>query len=237
MTDPSRLTPAQIEQIEKQALRSLFHAVIDFGSDAFEVFYQSPDDVKDIGEDTTREMLDRLGGYQIPQRILGNVDYRKARYVILPDLSVRQAMFVDSKAEKDAHSAAMQMSQTSMRIRQKRGTKEIDEAGKLPAIAEYGGIAYITTTMLVHFHYSDDASGRHVLSSATLAGVPNGLLQDIYNPNVDDTIWLAGRDAPTLGEEFRVRLGFARLQNKTSWRVQRVSYDSGSHRASGAWSE
>jgi hypothetical protein len=46
------------------------------------------------------------------------------------------------------------------------------------------------------------------------------MLQDHYNPDAHDTIWLAGRDAPSLGEEFRVRLSFARLRQKASWRVQ-----------------
>ncbi|WP_448543347.1 SfiI family type II restriction endonuclease [Roseiflexus sp.] len=38
------------------------------------------------------------------------------------------------------------------------------------------------------------------------------------NPN--DTIWLAGRDAPTRNEKFRVRLSFDRLKRKATWRVQ-----------------
>lgn len=50
----------------------------------------------------------------------------------------------------------------------------------------------------------------------------NGLLQAKYNPTSTDTIWLAGRNAPTLGEDFRVRLSFARLKDKAPWRVQRI---------------
>ena len=41
--------------------------------------------------------------------------------------------------------------------------------------------------------------------------------------NADDTIWLVGRDAPTLGEDFRVRLNYRRLSEKADWRVQEVS--------------
>ncbi|MCS6940704.1 MAG: SfiI family type II restriction endonuclease [Roseiflexus sp.] len=52
--------------------------------------------------------------------------------------------------------------------------------------------------------------------------MPNGILQDRYNPNSEKTIWLAGRNAPSLGEEFRVRLSFARLKQKASWRVQEI---------------
>ena len=237
ITEPERLTLDELEGIEKQALRSLFHAVVDFGFDAFEVFYQSPDDVQDIAEDTTREMLDRLGGYQIPQRILGNVDYRKARYVILPNLSVRQALFVDSKAEKEDRTATIQMSQTSMQIRQIRNEREVDESGKLPQVANYGGITYITTTMLARYCYADDAEGRHVLSSVTLAGIPNGKLQSHYNPTAQDTFWLAGRNAPTLGEDFRVRLSYERLKRNAVWRVQRLVYNRNERGIAQRWEE
>jgi len=48
------------------------------------------------------------------------------------------------------------------------------------------------------------------------------MLQDKYNPNAADTIWIAGRNAPTRGEDFRVRLSFHRLKVKASWRVQKI---------------
>jgi hypothetical protein len=48
------------------------------------------------------------------------------------------------------------------------------------------------------------------------------MLQDRYNPNPKDSIWIAGRNAPTLGEEFRVRLSFHRLKEKANWRVQSI---------------
>lgn len=83
-------------------------------------------------------MLDRLGGYQLQQRILGNVDYRKARYIILSEFSVRQALFVDSKAEKSSNSATMQMSQLALSVRQVRGGAEVEESGNLPVVSLHG---------------------------------------------------------------------------------------------------
>jgi len=94
------LSEKEIEDIEKLTLRWIFQAVLDFGMEAYEIFYKSPDSVKDIAEDITRELLDRLSGYNVYQRIYGTVDYKKARYVILPDQTIRQALFIDSKAEK-----------------------------------------------------------------------------------------------------------------------------------------
>ncbi|NUO10248.1 MAG: SfiI family type II restriction endonuclease [Candidatus Brocadia sp.] len=224
LRDPNNLTPDEIEAIEKQSLRSLYTAAFDFGFDAFDIFNQSSDDPKDIAEDITREMLDRLGGYQVQQRILGNVDYRKAGYIILPDFSIRQALFVDSKAEKSSSSAIMQMSQLALAIRQIRNGEEIEQDGDLPYISVHGGQPFITTTLLSHYHY-EDQHNKYKLKQLTLAAIPNGILQDRYNPDAHDTIWIAGRNAPSRGEEFRVRLSFHRLKLKSAWRVQTIAFN------------
>lgn len=91
--DLSTLTTDEIEVVEKLTLRWVYQATLDFGMAACEIFLKSPDDVKDIAEDITRELLDRLPGHNVPQRIFGTVDYKKARYVILPDQTIRQALF------------------------------------------------------------------------------------------------------------------------------------------------
>jgi hypothetical protein len=85
----AQLDPSKIEAIEKLTLRWVFQALFDFGFEAYTIFQQSPDYVTDIAEDITREALDRLAGYNLSQRILGTVDYKRARYVILPDFIVR----------------------------------------------------------------------------------------------------------------------------------------------------
>jgi hypothetical protein len=61
----TELTNEQIETVEKLTLRWIFQAIIDFGFEAYTIFYQSPDEVKDVAEDITRELLDRLSGYNI----------------------------------------------------------------------------------------------------------------------------------------------------------------------------
>lgn len=236
LRDPADLSVDEIEQIEKQSLRWLFQAATDFGFDAWDVFYQSPDDVKDVAEDITREMLDRIGGYQIHRRILGNVDYRKARYVILPEFAVRQALFIDSKAEKSSSSATLQMSQVSMEVRQSRSGVDRAVRGRLPTLPIYNGHNYLSTMMLAHFEYEDIADIHH-LRRLTLAALPNGLLQERYNPSADDTIWNVGRNAESLNEDFRVRLSFRKLGEKCPWRVQRVNYDANARTVSGDWRE
>ncbi len=143
--------PAQIETIEKLTVRWIFQALIDFGMDAYDIFLNSPDDVKDVAEDVTREALDRLPGFNLPQRMFGTVDYKRARYVILPDQVVRQALFVDSKAEKENRTATIQMSQTSMRVRQIRGSLATDVPGLLPPTSAYSAQSYLTTTAFLHY--------------------------------------------------------------------------------------
>ena len=220
----SNLDSDAIEEIEKLTLRWIFQAILDFGMEAHEVFLKSPDNVKDIAEDITRELLDRLPGFNVQQRIYGNVDYKRARYIILPEKTVRQALFIDSKGEKENRSATIQMSQTSMWVRQRRSGRAVNEKGLLPEISEYGDNHYLTTTCLVHFLYEDEADIHH-LKEVKITAIPNGKLQERYNPTVDDGIWLAGRNAPTRGEDFRVRVSFAKLKEKASWRVQVVNYD------------
>lgn len=234
LREPRELSISEIEAIEKQSLRSLYIAAFDLGFDAFEIFRQSSDEPKDIAEDITREMLDRLGGYQVQQRILGNVDYRKTRYIILPEFSVKQALFVDSKAEKETRTATLQMSQLSLTVHQRRGEEEIHEQGKIPAISTHGGQRFITTTLLGHYYY-EEQGGRYFLKQLTLAAIPNGMLQGQYNPNSDDSIWLVGRNAPSRGEDFRVRLGFNSLALKAGWRVQRISYDHNQRAINSIW--
>jgi hypothetical protein len=210
---------------------------MDFGMEAHEIFLRSPDEVKDVAEDVTRELLDRLPGFNVQQRIFGTVDYKRARYIITPEQITRQALFVDSKAEKTGRTATIQMSQTSMSIRQRRSNLEVDEKGFLPEISEYSGEEYLTTTALVHYKYLDQEGIGHLLEEVPLAAMPNGKLQDRYNPNVDDNIWLAGRNAPTLGEDFRVRLNFEKLRQKAGWRVQRIRYDVSSNECVGVWDQ
>ena len=229
---PPNLSLDEIEEIEKSALRALWIATRDFALDAWEFFRQSNDDPKDIAEDVTREMLDRLGGYGIPQRIYGNVDYRKARYVINPDLAVRQALFVDSKAEKSCDTATLQLSQFSMSVLQDRSGSYRNEPGLLQSVQTYGEHEYLVTTLLSHYHYSsqqgNDGKDRppYHLKRITICAIPNGKLQERYNPNPEETIWRAGRNAESRGESFRVRLSFAKLSMKCHWRVQKFDFNS-----------
>jgi len=216
--------PDKLEAVEKATLRMVSQAIFEYAKQAQEIFANESDKPQDIAEDVTREALDAMGFSKIPVRLFGKIDFKRARYVFLPKYSLKQALFVDSKAEDVAaqHVARVQTSQTSMRIRQRRAGREIDEAGKLPVVAEARGEQYLTTTVFVKYNYTQAASGQLRLMSITVCCLPNGMLQDRYNPTPDDTIWIAGPNAPTRGEDFRARLQLSRLKSKAAWRVQSV---------------
>ncbi len=225
LIDPRELSQNldRLEEIEKISLRLVTQAIYDYRIIAQEIFQAESDLVADIGEDITREAIDRLGMPRIDQRLFGKVDYKRACYLFHPDYAIKQALFVDSKAEKESGrgTATLQISQLSMAIRQIRFQREIDIQGKLPTVLNLRGESYLTTTLFVKYNYAEQRGGK-VLRSITVAALPNGMLQDRYNPSSVDTIWIAGRNAPTLGEEFRVRLSFHRLKEKMDWRVQHI---------------
>lgn len=208
----------QIEEVERSCLRLVVRAIRDYYEKAVVIFREETDLVGDIAEDVTREALDALGIPRVPIRLYGKVDYKRSAIMFLPDREIEVALMIDSKAEKDGNTATIQMSQTSMEIRQHRAGKVVKVQGELPSFIERGGIKMQTVTIIVKYIYDEVEKGS-VLNQVKVACIPSGLLQDDYNPNEDDTIWKAGRNAPTLGEEFRVRLSFSALKKKAEWRV------------------
>ena len=226
LIDPASLSTnlPRLEEIEKASMRLVTQAVYNFRVDAAEIYQNETDKAQDIGEDITREALDRLGVSKIDQRLFGKMDYKRARYVFHPEYAVRQALFVDSKAEDVAasNSARIQIGQTSLRVRQMRGGAALDVQGMLPTVLPAGGDFLLTTTVFVKYHYQVLPAGDARLMSITVAALPNGMLQNVYNPDERNTIFIVGPDAPTLGEKFRTRLSFSKLEAKAAWRVQRI---------------
>jgi hypothetical protein len=213
----------QLEAIEKASLRAVAQAVFDFRESAIAIFQHERDLVQDVGEDLTREALDRMGVSRVDERLFGKIDYKRARYYFHPDFAVRQALFVDSKAEQitGQGTATLQTAQTSMRIRHIRAGVAQDVAGTLPAVMQTSKGDFLTTTIFVKYNYTDLEHGSR-LERITLAALPNGMLQDRYNPTPETGFWLAGRNAPMRGEPFRVRLSFLRLKTACRWRVQSI---------------
>ncbi|RKH77440.1 type II restriction endonuclease, partial [Corallococcus praedator] len=132
-------------------------AIFDYRQQAKFIFENETDKVADIAEDITREALDRMGVSKIDQRLFGKVDYKRAKYLFLPDFAVRQALFVDSKAEETSGqgTATLQITQLSMRVRQTRAGIVYDEQGRLPTIIDIGSNSFLTTTNFVKYNYTE----------------------------------------------------------------------------------
>ncbi len=224
--DPNSLncSPDVVEAIEKATLRMVVQAICDFRSDIVSIFAAESDLVADIGEDLTREALDRVGTSVIPVRLFGKMDYERARYLFLPQFAVRQAMFVDSKAEKDSVVIRLQQGQTSMVIRQIRAGREVTEQGGLPLTIPSPAGDLLTTTLFVKYGYGV-IDGKNQLQAIHVVALPSGVLQDRYSPTPADNIWNAGPNAPTRGEKFRARVSLRKLQAKAAWRVQTIPTD------------
>lgn len=174
----------RLEEIERATLRLVTQAIYDYREAASEIFREESDLVSDVGEDITREALDRLGMPRIDQRLFGKVDYKRTCYLFHPEYAIRQALFVDSKSEKSSakDTATLQISQISMAVRQIRSGQEVDVQGGVPPVINLRGEDYLTTTLFVKYNYKEIQKGVNILESITVAAVPNGMLQDRYNP-------------------------------------------------------
>ncbi len=226
LIDPSDLKSDldTLEGIEKASMRLVTQAIVDFRDEASAIFNSETDLPQDFAEDITREALDQLGVSRIPQRLYGKIDYKRARYVFHPDYALRQALFVDSKAEKTSgrSTATLQIAQTSLKIMHVRAGSAVEVQGTLEPIIHSESGSFLSTTIFVKYNYEEDEDGSTTLDSITVACVPHAFLQDKYNPDSENTIWRAGRNAQTLGEAFRVRLVFRLLKERAVWRVQQV---------------
>ena len=216
----------ELERLEEVTLSMVVQAITDYKDKAAAIFKEETDKAQDIAEDVTREALDEMHLPKINLRLYGKVDVKKAIYVFLPK-AIPVALMLDAKVEKsDETTATIQMSQTSMCVRMNRAGKIMNEQGMLETTISRDGKTLQTVTIIAKYLYADHASG-HDLAKIIVACIPNGQLQERYNPDVDRTIWRAGRNAPTLGEDFRVRVKFKALKKLAGWRVHEIAVHEG----------
>ena len=168
-----------------------------------------------------REAVEAMGMAGFQERLYGKVDYKKAVYAFIPEPHP-VALMLDAKAEKGNGSATIQMSQTSMRVRYIKSSdgSVVDEAGKLLGQIERNGRTLHVVSIICKFVYAEPEPETYELQDIIVACSPNAILQKRYNPTPQDTIWRAGRHAPTRGEDIRVRLSFDKLKAKAEWRVR-----------------
>ena len=216
------MTLDELERLEETAMSLVVQAISDYRQQAVTIFQEETDLPQDIAEDITREAMDLMGVPGFNERLYGKVDFKKAIYIFLPNAHP-VALMLDSKAEKSNgdRTATIQMSQTSMHVRMRRGGVDVDEPGGLERIMMRGERSLHVVTIIAKYVYAETATGQE-LRRIIVSCIPNGLLQGRYNPNARDGIWLAGRNAPSRGEDFRVRLSYRHLSGKALWRVQEI---------------
>ena len=217
------MQPDRVEHLERITLSMVVQALSDYRGTAATIFREETDNPQDIAEDIVREAVAAMGLSEMHLRLYGKVDVKKAIYVFAPDPEP-VALMLDAKAEKSSGSTAtIQMSQTSMTVNMRRSGQIVAHQGGLGHFIDRSGVRLLVVTVIAKFVYADVNGQRH-LQRVIAACIPNGLLQSRYNPHANDTIWRAGRDAPTLGEDFRVRLSYGDLRRKAPWRVQEINY-------------
>ena len=202
-------------------------AIKDYLPQASTIFREETDLPQDIAEDVTREAIEVMGLPGLRERLYGKVDVKKAIYVFLPEAQP-VALMLDAKAEKPNgnRTATIQMSQTSMTVKMRRSGVDVAEPGGLEQEIRRGDRAFQVVTIIAKYVYKEVGESQR-LDRVIVACIPNGRLQERYNPTTQDTIWLAGRDAPTLGEDFRVRLSYRHLREKAAWRVEEIALPPG----------
>lgn len=216
-----------LERLEKTAMAMVVQAIKDYLPQASTIFREETDLPQDIAEDVTREAIEVMGLPGLRERLYGKVDVKKAIYVFLPEAQP-VALMLDAKAEKPNgnRTATIQMSQTSMTVKMRRSGVDVAEPGGLEQEIRRGDRAFQVVTIIAKYVYKEVGESQR-LDRVIVACIPNGRLQERYNPTTQDTIWLAGRDAPTLGEDFRVRLSYRHLREKAAWRVEEIALPPG----------
>lgn len=211
-----------IEEVEQAAMHLVVRAIRDFFSQAKEIFQQETDLPQDVAEDCTMEALQTLGTASLRHRLFGKIDYKKAIWLFFPDREQAVALFVDSKAEKPegAGTATIQLTQTSLEIRMIRSGQVVYEKGLLPTkISSPAGDLQVVTIFVKYVYSLNNVHHGYNLKKIIVFCIPSGKLQSEYNPNEHTGFWRAGRNAPSRGEEFRVRVKLSELKEAADWRV------------------
>lgn len=218
------MTLDELEILERTTFEMVVQAITDYVQESVVIFREERDMPGDIAQDVMREALEEMGLPSIRERLYGKVDYKKAIYVFLPHPQP-VALMLDAKAEKGNSSATIQMSQTSMHIRFLDNRGEIvNEHGRLSSTMIRNNREFQVVTIIAKYVYEDRSDGGYNLIKIIMSCIPNGKLQECYNPSPDLTIWAAGRHSSKRGEDFRVRLNFNKLQAMASWRVRYLEF-------------
>ncbi len=243
----------QLELIEKATLRTLVQALQEYSREGKSLFENtaapSETEVIVLAEDIVQYALEVAECYPINRRFAGFIDYKRVRWFPTSFGLIPQALLVDAKASTENNRSSLQQSQLPMDADFAAvvggGQKNIHLAAGFPphlqiAAMDNATLVAVTTSVLVHFHYrtlpGNGPRFRELLALYVIL-LPHQRLKTKYNPNPQTTFFGRGKDAPTLGENPRIRVYFARLREACPWRLQQLRYERADGYTVPAWQD
>ena len=204
--------PDYFERLERTAMSMVVQALTDYRHESGQIFREETDLPQDIAEDVMREAVEAMGMSGFRERLYGKVDYKKAIYVFVPEARP-VALMLDAKAEKGNGSATIQMSQTSMTVRYESRGNIVEEQGRLLQEIQRDGRKLHVVSIIAKYVY-EDAENRRTLNRIIVACIPNGKLQDSYNPTASDTIWRARKARAYFGRRLSGAVVLQQIERK-----------------------
>jgi len=231
----SDLTDDQIEDIEKQTLRTIVQALQDYSREAKEIFENTfadtGDEITNLGEDVVQYALEVAELFPINKRLAGSIDYKRVRWMPSPYGLIPQALLVDAKAAKECNRTTLQQSQLPFDADFKVHNRPDSMTAGIPHLsirmASGREITALSTSIFVHMYYEDNdtqtAPFRRLKSIIVLA-VPHYRLKAKYNPDSETSYFGKGKESTARQEARRIRIYFDRFRKACPWRYQELKY-------------
>ena len=233
--DFSDLTNEQIEEIEKQTLRTIVQALQDYSREAKEIFENTfadtGDEITNLGEDVVQYALEVAELFPINKRLAGSIDYKRVRWMPSPYGLIPQALLVDAKAAKECNRTTLQQSQLPFDADFLVHNQSFSMAAGIPHLsikmASGREITALSTSIFVHMYYEDidtQITPFRRLKSIIVLAVPHFRLKAKYNPDAETSYFGKGKESTARQEARRIRIYFDRFRRVCPWRYQELKY-------------
>lgn len=239
--DYRALSLDQLEDLEKQTLRTVVQALQEYSREAKEIFdgtrAWSDNEIIVLAEDLVQYALEVAESYPINKRFAGFIDYKRVRWTTTPFGMFPQAFLVDAKASTENNRDTLQQSQLPMDAEFISKGNNVHLAAGVPPhlrIEGHGGsnLRAVTTSIFIHFYYEkldrEEPPYRNLIAIYALC-IPHNLLKPRYNPDPETTFFGQGKHSPARQEAQRIRVYFGRLRSMCPWRLQELHYEAASY--------
>lgn len=247
LQDYRELDLDQLEELEKQSLFAIVHALQQYSAEAKRIFDNTPvledSEIVVLAEDIVQYAIEVAEVYPINFRFAGFTDYKRIRWMSTSLGVIPQVLLVDAKASTEKSRASLQRSQLCMRADWEVNGRHLQmEPGIPPDWAlptRPNALNAVTTSIFVHLRYRvvgpQDNRRRELLDMYALC-LPHARLKMRYNPDAQTSFWIKGResDGGAVPENPRIRVSFKQLQDACRWRLQQLTYPENGQSATGS---